>query len=99
RATARARRKNAQSSRRDYSASALTRHEGVDAALGLLPAPAAGALVVAGADRPGARPAANRLVALVEQRIVGNLVIEQVLPRVLARPVQERIDLVQQPLG
>src|SRR5688572_8440841 len=68
-------------------------HEGVDAALGLLPAPASGALVGARVHRLGARPAADRLVAAIEQRVVRHVVIEQVLPGVLARPRVQRVDL------
>src|SRR5690606_2048159 len=67
--------------------------EVVDPALGLAGArPAAAALVVArGAG--GARLAADAGVAGVEQGVVGDVVIEEVAPGVLARPRDQRRDL------
>src|SRR5262249_7615584 len=61
--------------------------------------PAPGALVLAFADRPGARPAANARIALVVQRIVRNVVLQDKVPNRLARPAQERVDLDQAKLG
>src|SRR6185369_15556784 len=73
----------------------LARHEGVDPALGLLPAPTTGALVVARAHRLRARPAADRLVAAIEQRVVRHAVVDEVLPGVLEGPARQRVHLDQ----
>ena len=63
------------------------------ALLGLLPPPAPGALVLAGLDRPGARRAADRRVAAVVEGVVGQVVLADVGPDPVARPVGERRDL------
>src|SRR5437763_4159848 len=66
----------------------------VDAALELVGAgPAARALVLALADRTGARDAADRRVAAVVQRVVRNLVDVDVGVDALGAPVCERLDL------
>src|SRR5581483_9805588 len=61
--------------------------------------PAAGAIVFAFADGAGAQPAADARVALVVERIVGNVVIGDELPHVLLGPVQERVYLDEAELG
>src|SRR5688572_17977368 len=67
--------------------------EVVDAALGLAGAgPAAAALVVA-RRAGGARLAADAGVAGVEQGVVGDVVVEEVAPGVLAGPRDQRRDL------
>src|SRR5215211_818060 len=66
----------------------------MDAALELPRArPAPGALVLARADRTGARDAADRGVARVVQRVVRNLVDREVRRDALGVPVDERLDL------
>src|SRR5687768_16806992 len=68
--------------------------EGVDAALCFIKTgPAAGALVFTGGDRAGARPAPDRTIPAVVQRIVGNTMFADVLPNLLAAPCRHRIDL------
>src|SRR5689334_17815836 len=62
----------------------------VDAALGLVePGPASLPPVA----RPGAGLASDRRVALVVQRVVGQVVAEDVSPHVPFAPVGQRIDL------
>src|SRR3954470_19045977 len=66
----------------------------VQTALGLLHArPAARAGVLAGARLPGAVGAADRGIALIVERVVGNVVLADVIPDLLLRPVRERIEL------
>lgn len=66
----------------------------VDAALGLLLAlPAAGALVLAGADGRGGVPVADGLVAAVEKLVVGDVVLGDVGADLGEGPVEERVDL------
>jgi hypothetical protein len=66
----------------------------VDPALGLgLARPATVALVAVGAGAAGARLAADAGVALVEQAVVGELVVEEVAPGVAAGPAGQRRDL------
>src|SRR5690606_32655411 len=67
----------------------------VDAALGLVAVPAAGALRLTGRHRARARPAADRGVAAVEQLVVRDGVGEDVLPGVVSRPARERVHLHQ----
>src|SRR5262249_34584441 len=68
----------------------------VQAALGLgKPAPAASALVFTQQHGPRAGPAADARVALVVQRIVGNVVLADEAPDLLLRPVGQRADLHQ----
>src|SRR5277367_3135200 len=72
----------------------LLRKEGVDAALDLVEAgPSAGTLIVAVAGPPRAGLAADGTIALIMQRIVGNLVIVNVFPHRLARPRRHRVEL------
>src|SRR5437763_282436 len=52
-----------------------------------------GALVLAGAGRAGAGPAADARVALIQQRVVRDALVEQIAPDLSARPVGERIHL------
>src|SRR5438477_388708 len=52
---------------------------------------ASGVLVIGG--RHGARPAADRRVALVEQRVVGHVVVADVAGHVIVGPHADRIDL------
>src|SRR5215203_1793938 len=63
-------------------------------ALGLVEAgPAAGAIILAGARLPGAVGAADRGVALIVERVVGDVVLREVGPNLLLRPVGERVQL------
>src|SRR5262249_44242647 len=55
--------------------------------------PAAGALVVASGHGLGAGPAADRLVALIEELVVGDVVLEDVRPGLVARPARQRVHL------
>src|SRR5262245_54478561 len=67
---------------------------GVDPAFELVRAgPSTRPLVLADDDRPRARDAADRRVALVVQRVVGNLVDVDVCLEALGVPVDERMDL------
>src|SRR6185312_13072275 len=61
--------------------------------------PAAGTLVLALADRGRARPATDARITLIVQRVVRDVVPEDEVPHVLARPRQERIDLHETELG
>src|SRR5690348_14106413 len=66
----------------------------VDPALQLVrPGPAACPLLLVGCDRPGAGDAADRAVARLVQRGVGNLVDLDVRPDALLVPVRERAHL------
>src|SRR5262249_53351671 len=66
----------------------------VDAALDLVRAgPASRALVLADHDRPRARHAADRRIALVVQRVVGNLVHVDVRLYALRVPVDDGLHL------
>src|SRR5437588_8107202 len=66
----------------------------VDAAFELVGAgPAAGALLLVRRGRPGAGDAADRAVAGLVQRVVGNLVDLDVGPDALLVPVRERVEL------
>src|SRR5882724_5773905 len=58
-----------------------------------LPPPATGAVGLAGLDRPGARRAADRRVALVVERVVRDVVLAHVLPDLVLRPLGERVQL------
>ena len=72
----------------------------VEPALGLVGAgPPAGAGVLAGLDRLGARPAADGRVALVEQRVVGDVVVGDVAADVDVGPRRQRVDLDQARAG
>src|SRR4051794_22226039 len=64
-------------------------------ALGLV---LAGPAALAAAPGPGARRASDRVVAAVVQRVVGEVVLGDVAPHVLVRPVGERVHLVE-PVG
>src|SRR5436305_10179375 len=67
---------------------------GVDAAFELVGAgPAACALLLVRRGRPGAGDAADRAVAGLVQRVVGNLVDLDVGPDALLVPVRERVEL------
>src|SRR5438445_8580211 len=57
--------------------------------------PAAGAVGLVGADRPGAGPAADARIAPIVKGIVRHVVVENELPDVALGPVGERIDLDQ----
>src|SRR5689334_17902209 len=57
--------------------------------------PAAGPLVLAGHHRPRTRPAADARVVAVVQRVVRHVVLGDEVPHVLARPGEQRVDLVQ----
>src|SRR3954469_21722733 len=66
----------------------------MDAALELVGSgPAAGAFLLLGRNRAGARNAADRPEADVVQRVVGNLVDRDVGPDALLVPVGERVQL------
>src|SRR5215510_5085010 len=66
----------------------------VDPALELVrPGPAARPLLLVGCDRPGAGDAADRAVARLVERVVGNLVHLDVRPDALLVPVRERVHL------
>src|SRR5215204_3173916 len=68
--------------------------EGVDAAFGLVEArPTPGSLVLALANRSSAWPAADRAVAAVLQRVVGNLVLLDIVPDGFAGPIRHRVQL------
>src|SRR5947209_2686457 len=68
----------------------------VQAALLLAAAgPAPVALVAVGADRGGAGAAADARVTAVVQRVVRDVVVQDELPDVLARPVEQGVDLHQ----
>src|SRR4051794_37812776 len=58
-----------------------------------LPPPAAVPRRLAGRNRPGARLAADRGVAPVVQRVVGDIALTDVLPDLLLRPLGERVEL------
>src|SRR6266513_6108638 len=67
--------------------------ERVQPAFGLAAAaPSPRPLGLAGRGGPGARPAADARVALVEQRVVGNAVFADVAPHVGPAPPSERED-------
>src|SRR3989440_932055 len=67
--------------------------EGVESAFGLAAAaPPPRPLGLAGRGGPGARPATDARVALVEQRVVGNAVVADVAPHVGPAPPGERED-------
>src|SRR6185436_4420336 len=69
-------------------------HKSVNAALHFVEAgPAAGAFVFPVASFFGARPAADRAIALIMQRVVGNLVLAQVFPNRLPGPIGHRVYL------
>src|SRR4029079_19739653 len=61
--------------------------------LRVLPPPAAGADVFAGLDRAGAGRASQARIALVVQRVVGDLVRAHVVPGLRLRPLHERVHL------
>src|SRR6266508_6213390 len=68
----------------------------VEAALGLLGArPAASAGVLARCRLPGAVGAADRGIALIVERVVGDVVLADVVPDLLLRPVGERVEFPQ----
>src|ERR1700728_583024 len=48
--------------------------------------PAAGALILAIGNRPGARPAADTGIVLIVQRVVGNAMLHHEAPDILLRP-------------
>src|SRR5438105_11317597 len=58
-----------------------------------LPPPASGAVGLAGLDRPGARCAADRRVALVVQLVVRDVELADVVPDLVLRPLGERVKL------
>src|SRR5882724_6848373 len=57
------------------------------------PPPAPGTIGLAGANRPRARCAADRRIALVVQRVVRHLVLAHVVPDLVLRPLGERVEL------
>src|SRR5262249_51165445 len=61
--------------------------------------PAPGALVGPGFDRDGTWPATDARVAVVVQRVVGDVVLEDEVPHVLLRPAHQGVDLDQGELG
>src|SRR5262245_61855523 len=61
--------------------------------------PAAGALVFAIRDWPGAGPAADARVALVVERIVGHVILVDETPHIFLGPGEERVDFDQVELG
>ena len=63
--------------------------------LGLLPPPAPGARVLAGAHRAAAGLAADRAVALVVEGVVRDAVHAQVVPHRLFGPGGERVEFLQ----
>src|SRR5262245_10975613 len=70
---------------------------GVQAALGVLrlfPPPAAGAQRLARQQRPRARRAADRAVALVVEAVVGNLARADGVPHVGLAPRGERVEFL-----
>src|SRR5437763_3187106 len=58
-----------------------------------LPPPAAGPRRLVGRDRARARRAADRLVTLVVERVVGDLALAHVVPDLLLGPLGERVQL------
>src|SRR3954454_7116242 len=58
-----------------------------------LPPPASGAQVLAGLRGPRARRAADRGVALVVERVVGQVVLAHVVPHLVLGPLGERVEL------
>src|SRR5436190_19802679 len=58
-----------------------------------LPPPAAGAVGLAGLDRPRARRAPDRGVALVVQLVVGDVELADVLPDLVLRPLGQWVQL------
>src|SRR5882757_5631560 len=80
--------------RRGSNAAAVRLERDVDAAFGLVEAaPAAGALVLAGEDAGGAGHAADRGIALGDERMLGQVVADHVGAEVVGRPARQRIDL------
>src|SRR5271169_4552374 len=68
----------------------------VQSALGLVPpAPAPGPRILPREDRAGAGHAADRLVALVEERVERHVVVGDVAPHVEVRPGGDGVDLYQ----
>src|SRR5436190_24319524 len=66
-------------------------HERVDAALDFVePCPPSRPLVLALGRFDRARRAPNRAIALIYQRIVGNLVLPQIIPNRLPAPIRHR---------
>src|SRR5439155_6292991 len=61
--------------------------------LRVLPPPAAGADVLAGLDRARAGRAADTRVALVVEAVVGHVMLLDVVPDVVVRPLDERVEL------
>src|SRR5205823_13963752 len=75
-------------------AAAVGLERGVDAALGLVEAaPASGAGILARLDLGRARHAADRRVALGDQRVLGELVARRVRSEVSGRPGDQGVDL------
>src|SRR6266704_4982117 len=71
--------------------SSCLHRERVQAAFGLAhAAPAAGPLRLAGPRGAGAGPAPDAGESLVEERMVGDLVLADVAPHIVARPPRER---------
>ena len=64
----------------------------------LLPPPPASALGLAGQDRPGARRAADRGEAVIEELVIRDLVRAHVVPDLVERPVGERVELDDVPV-
>src|SRR5205085_2179360 len=62
-------------------------------------APTAGAFVFAVADRGGAGPAADAGIAAIVQGVVWHVVLDDEIPHIFLRPVQERVDLHKIELG
>src|SRR6266566_449323 len=64
----------------------------------LFPPPPAGALGLAEEDGPGARRAADRGEAVIEELVVRDLVRAHVVPDLVERPVGERVELDDVPM-
>src|SRR5580658_2712724 len=69
------------------------------ALLGLLPPPAAGTMILAGHDGPGAGGAADAGITLLVKAVEGQLARAYVGPDLVLGPIQQRADFLQAVLG
>src|SRR5687768_16375371 len=60
-----------------------------------LPPPSTGSEILSGFERTGTGRASDASIAAVVQRIVGNIVLTDVGPDIIQRPIQQRIKLRQ----